>query len=214
MNHKMEEHNSTPEEQKNIEPEMEAPVAEKKKKKKKKKAYSLEEYDGRGVQTLFRTLSRNHYNLLRMVDNKASILLTINSFIVSALMGAAYIQQPGQGEFMEGKGAVLVNFCLVSMLFAVISMLPHRYFGARFAKSDYRGLLYAQNFSTMKLEDFMEEMRTVLKKGDELYDTMIKDLYFLGRSIAMKQGMVILSFIIFLIGMIYMAFVTRLNYGG
>jgi len=36
-----------------------------------KEKEKLNKFDPRGVQTLFRTLSRNHYNLLRMVDGKA-----------------------------------------------------------------------------------------------------------------------------------------------
>ena len=36
-------------------------------------------FDAKTVDTLFRTISRNHYNLLRMIDNKASIILTVNS---------------------------------------------------------------------------------------------------------------------------------------
>ena len=38
----------------------------------KVKKDKLNKYDARGVQTLFRTLSRNHYNLLKMVDKEAS----------------------------------------------------------------------------------------------------------------------------------------------
>ena len=50
-------------------------------------------YDSRGVQTLFRTLSRNHYHLLRMVDNKAGIILTMNSIIIFlvGLIGSAFM---------------------------------------------------------------------------------------------------------------------------
>ncbi len=35
-------------------------------------------YDSRGVQTLFRTVFRNHYNLLKMVENKSRIGLSLN----------------------------------------------------------------------------------------------------------------------------------------
>ena len=47
----------------------------------------LHKYDTRGIQTLFRTVSKNHYNLLKMVDNKARIVLTVNSIITSLLFG-------------------------------------------------------------------------------------------------------------------------------
>jgi len=50
------------------------------------KSDKLDKFDARGSQTLFRTLSRNHYNLIKMIDNKASILLTINSIIISIII--------------------------------------------------------------------------------------------------------------------------------
>ena len=76
-------------------PNEDTPLGKKSKKKKSldfdKEKAKLDFFDPRGVQTLFRTLSRNHYNLLRMVDNKASIILTVNSIIISLLFGAAYL---------------------------------------------------------------------------------------------------------------------------
>ena len=56
------------------------------------KQEKLERYDARGVQTLFKTLSRNHYNLLKMVDNKARIVLTVNSNLQLAINDLRTIQ--------------------------------------------------------------------------------------------------------------------------
>ena len=52
-------------------------------KKDKQKSKQNDKLDAKGMDTLFRTISRNHYNLLRMVDNKASIVLTVNSILIS-----------------------------------------------------------------------------------------------------------------------------------
>ena len=98
----------------------------------------LDKYDARGVQTLFRTLLRNHYNLLKMVDSKSSIILTINSIIISLLMGALYVAPETDIEVLEVSTKILINFSMLSMLFALISMLPHRYIGKRFVRSGYK----------------------------------------------------------------------------
>ena len=63
-------------------------------------------YDARGVQTLFKTLSRNHYNLLKMVDNKARIVLTVNSIITSLLLGIRFINT-GTGELNINTGTII-----------------------------------------------------------------------------------------------------------
>jgi hypothetical protein len=41
-----------------------------------------------------------------------------------------------------------------------------------------------------------------MMKGQSIYDEMIADLYFLGKSIARKQRLLYISVIIFLIGLI------------
>ena len=57
--------------------------------------------DARRIDTLFRTVSRNHYTLLRMVDNKASIILTVNSILISLLFGATQLAPDGEIESFE-----------------------------------------------------------------------------------------------------------------
>lgn len=162
----------------------------------------LKKYDARGVQTLFRTLSRNHYNLLKMVDSKARIILTVNSIISSLLLGLLFVV-PGSKGFEIGLGTRILVICsMLSMVFAIFSMLPHRYFGRAFKKSGYKGTLYAVNFTSQSLEEFREEFGRIMEKGQNIYDEMIDDLYFLGKIIARKQRLLLVSTAIFLIGLI------------
>ncbi len=65
----------------------------------------LEKFDIRGIQTLFRTVSRNHYTLLRMIDSKAGIILTINSIVISLAMGSIYIRD----NFSENELEVILK---------------------------------------------------------------------------------------------------------
>ena len=170
----------------------------------------LNKFDARGVQTLFRTLLRNHYNLLKMVDSKSSIILTINSIIISLLMGALYVAPDTQIEVLEVSTKILINFSMLSMLFALISMLPHRYIGKRFDRSGYKGSLYAANFSTQSLEEFQTEIVRIMQNGKSLYDEMTKDLYFLGKVISYKQRMLWLSVLVFLAGILTVLVTTSL----
>lgn len=165
-------------------------------------------FDPRGTQTLFRTLSRNHYNLLKMVDNKASIILTINSIIISLIMGAMYVAPETEKMAIMTGAKILRIFSMLSMIFAVISMLPHRYLGKKFKDSGYKGTLYADNFATKSIEDFRKEFERIMSSGEQVYDEMINDLYFLGVVISRKQRMIWFSTIIFLIGLIATAIVS------
>lgn len=167
-----------------------------------KRKNKLEKYDARGVQTLFRTLSKNHYNLLKMVDNKARIILTVNSIISSLLLGVLFVK-PGKKGFEIGLGIQILVVCsMLSMVFAIFSMLPHKYFGRDFKKSGYKGTLYAVNFTSQSLQEFKEEFDRIMEKGQNIYDEMIDDIYFLGKIIARKQRLLLLSTAVFIIGLI------------
>tara|TARA_R110000744_G_scaffold102765_1_gene197412 strand:- start:139 stop:711 length:573 start_codon:yes stop_codon:yes gene_type:complete len=159
-------------------------------------------YDARGVQTLFRTLSRNHYNLLKMADNKARIVLTVNSIITSLLLGIRFIDAGTRGININTGTKILVISSMLSMIFALICILPHRYFGKKYRKSGYKGSLYAENFSSLSLDEFKQEFERIMLSGQSVYDEMVTDLYFLGKIISMKQKLVTISVGIFLLGLI------------
>ena len=60
----------------------------------------------RGVETMFRNASRANYQLIAFADNKASIMITVNGFILSVLMaslGNTYNQ-----DSMVGIAIVLI----------------------------------------------------------------------------------------------------------
>ncbi len=175
---------------------------DKKKDKKKSERDKLEDYDPRGVQTLFRTLSRNHYNLLRQIDQKASVILTINSIIISLVLGLLYIAPDARQIEVLTEVRLMTAFCMVSMVLALFSMLPHRYMGRKYRDSSYNGILYAGNYSTKTLQEYRREMHRVMDNGKGLYDEMIDDLYFLGVFLDRKQRIVWFSVIIFIVGLI------------
>jgi hypothetical protein len=171
----------------------------------------LHKYDTRGIQTLFRTVSKNHYNLLKMVDNKARIVLTVNSIITSLLFGIQILNWEAQITEHSISLKILVICSMLSMVFAIASMLPHRYIGKSFRKSGYKGTLYAENFSNQTLTEFKEEFDRIMSTGKTVYDELITDLYFLGKTITIKQRILLFSVIIFMLGLISTIAITLLN---
>ncbi|MGV7106941.1 MULTISPECIES: Pycsar system effector family protein [unclassified Flavobacterium] len=162
----------------------------------------LAKFDTRGVQTLFKTLSRNHYMLLKMIDNKARIILTVNSIITSLLFGIHFITTESKTININIGTKILVISSMLSMIFALISMLPHRYLGKVFQNSGYKGTLYAANFSKQSLSEFKKEIERIMDSGNSVYDEMIYDIYFLGLVITKKQQLLYVSVIVLLIGVL------------
>ncbi len=58
----------------------------------KKKLAKLEPRSERGVETLFRLLSKNQYTLNSMIDTKSNILISINALILSLILGTVMSQ--------------------------------------------------------------------------------------------------------------------------
>ena len=162
----------------------------------------LKKFDTRGVQTLFKTLSRNHYMLLKMIDNKARIILTVNSIITSLLFGIHFITTDSKTININIGTKILVISSMLSMIFALISMLPHRYLGNVFKNSGYKGTLYAANFAKQSLSEFKAEIERIMDSGNAVYNEMIYDIYFLGLVITKKQQLFYVSVIVLLISVL------------
>ena len=167
----------------------------------KDKMDKLEKFDARGLQTLFRTLSRNHYNLIKMIDNKASILLTINSIIISIILGASFMIKDADIDHINSHAIVIFRFSIVSMVIALIAMLPHKYKNTK--ESGHKGSLYAGNYSKLSIEEYRNEMQRIMTNGHSIYNEMIDDLYYLGKAINIKHKLLIASFVVFICGLLF-----------
>lgn len=160
--------------------------------------------DVRGIQTLFRTTSKNHYTLNQMVDRKASIMITVNAIILSLLMSGLLDGRMHNIPIVVPM-TILSTASLFSIIFAVLSITPSRtqgHFNSEDVKNKRSNLLYYGNFRKMKFEDYERGMLDKLNDSDFLYGSMIKDLYYLGKSLAIKYNFIRLSLTIFLVGLI------------
>ncbi|MFK8102024.1 MAG: Pycsar system effector family protein [Saprospiraceae bacterium] len=172
----------------------------------KKNLKSSRGRDDRGIQTLFRTTSKNHYTLSTMIDRKANIMITVNSIIFSLVVGGIIGESRETAQFMEFVPmAVLATSSLVSIVFAVLSIRPEQTHG-KFTENEIRNkkgnLLYFGNFHQMHPDDFEWGMLQLLNDGKYLYTSMIKDLYYLGLTLSKKNKLIRASLNTFIIGFV------------
>ncbi|MDB5252377.1 MAG: hypothetical protein JWP27_1546 [Flaviaesturariibacter sp.] len=158
----------------------------------------------RGVQTIFRITSNNHINLSEMADKKASIMISVNSIIVSLIFSVVL----GRLEYYPHlivPALLLTVVCVSAITFAVLATRPSISTG-RFTEDDIRNkktnLLFFGNFHQMELEEYNWAMGELLRDKDYIYNSMIKDIYFLGVVLARKYRLLRISYNIFMFGMI------------
>jgi hypothetical protein len=169
-----------------------------------KKEISAQKNIERGVQTMFRTTSNNHIELSGMADNKASIMITVNSIILSVAISYLLARVAFYPIFMIATG-ILILTCLISVTFSILATRPSIKSG-KFTEEDIRNkktnLLFFGNFHEMQLTDYQWGMREMIKDKEYLYNTMMMDIYYLGVVLAKKYRYLRISYTVFMVGLI------------
>jgi len=158
----------------------------------------------RGIETMFRTTSGNHIMLSQMADNKANILITINSIILSVVV-SVLIRKLEEDPRLVVPTIMLVTVCLTTIVFAILSTRPNISAG-RFTRDDVKNkktnLLFFGNFHGMNVEDYEWSMKQMMKDADYLYGSLIKDIYYLGKVLGKKYKFLRIAYNIFMFGFV------------
>ncbi len=176
--------------------------------KRQKKSNSDSLINGnRTAELLFKTALRNHISLTQIADNKANIMLSINAlilgFTIPQLLNKKYIA----GDWIFIVIAICIGFtCVVSMVFAALSTQPGKFNGKFDLKDIQAGkgsLFFFGNFFNSSLEDYTAAMKITLSRENNLDDSAILDLYYLGKSLGRKFNLLRLCYTCFLIGFVF-----------
>jgi len=158
----------------------------------------------RGIETMFRTTSVNHINLSQMADNKANILITINSIILSVVV-SVLLRKMEEDPRLVVPTIMLVSVCLTTIVFAILATRPNVSSG-RFTRDDIKNkktnLLFFGNFHGMNVEDYEWSMKQMMKDADYLYGSLIKDIYYLGKVLGKKYKFLRIAYNIFMFGFV------------
>ena len=158
----------------------------------------------RGVQTMFRTTSNNHIELSGMADNKAHIMITVNSIILSFTVTYLMPRVAYDTELLVAS-SILALTCLISITLSILATRPSINSG-RFTEEDIRNkktnLLFFGNFHRMQLNDYQWGVNQMIKDKEYLYNTMMMDIYYLGVVLAKKYRYLRIAYTVFMIGII------------
>ncbi len=170
----------------------------------KKKLQKAEGRPERGIETMFRLTSKNHLDLSGMADSKANIMISVNSIIISILLGGL-MQKLDTNPHLIVPTLILLVVNLVSIVYSIISIRPTVTPGL-FTREDIENhrtnLLFFGNFHKMNREDYHWGMNQLMSNADYLYSSLIDDIYFLGVVLAKKYKYLRYSYNIFMIGIV------------
>ena len=203
-------------------------------KKKKNKAEDLSAPDllgtNKGVETMFRNAVRSEMELLALAATKANIMISLNGFIVSALMISGAFIFSSSPEFLIPASTFMIT-AAASIVFALLSASPERIGKMQAARTWFKDfvrgrsklrdlktrlsstetrffggsqpniLIYEDRVKLQK-NQYWEMMQEIMGDRKQIYEKMSDHLYWLGLLADKQFKYINLSYAVFRWGLL------------
>ncbi|MEH6765645.1 MAG: Pycsar system effector family protein [Aequorivita antarctica] len=184
--------------------------------KAKEEARSNSKKTGRGVETMFRVTLKNHIELSAIADTKANILLSVNAIIISvALSNLVPKLDSVSNSFLVWPTLILMLFSVTSVVLSVLSTRPNISnvtVTKDMIKNKQTNILFFGNFHKMGLKDFEWGIDYLMENQDVLYNSLTKDLYYLGLVLERKYRLLRITYTVFMFGIVISALAFGISY--
>jgi predicted metal-dependent HD superfamily phosphohydrolase len=178
-------------------------VKEKGKEKDKEKGKKNDATD-RTIETMFKTTSVNSQRLSSQADTKAHIMISVNSIIISVLLGVV-VRKIDEYPHLTVPVLLILLVSLVTIIFSILATRPNikkRHFTEDDVKENKINMLFFGNFFTMDFERYSNSMLQMMGEKDNLYISMLRNIYEQGIVLAHKYKMLKISYNVFMYGLI------------
>ncbi|MES2794518.1 MAG: Pycsar system effector family protein, partial [Bacteroidota bacterium] len=163
------------------------PIQVKTKKKKKKKG-------GRSTETMFRTMLTNLVRLSNMADQKAGLMISVNSIIVSLVVSFLFNRLTESRELLLPTFLLLL-ICLVTIIYSILATRP----SVDKNIVNEADLLFFGHFGSFSLEDYVKSMRELVSDEYNLQNKMIGNIYAQGRVLEKKYQYLKIAYTVFMV---------------
>ncbi|MGH1364631.1 MAG: Pycsar system effector family protein [Calditrichia bacterium] len=181
-------------------------------KKLKKKLSKYEGMPEKGIETWFRVTSRNLYTRRQIVDTKSNILVTVNSIIISVILGSLYSRLDTDPHLLWAIGPMILTN-LISMAYAIFATRPTVEKGAFTKEQVEQGqarLMTFDDFYKMSESDYEWAVDRMMQKREFLYSTIKKDIHHLGLDLSRRYKYIRTAYDVFLAGLVFSVFMFGL----
>lgn len=163
--------------------------------------------EGKGQETLFRVAYRNQIALVQIADNKANLIISINTMIISSIIAVS-----GYGivadRFQYDKSSIIVPIalillsCLTSAIFAIQAAKPKLINPGSMDDKGKSSLIFFGVIAQYSQDEYLQRMKSLLASETDVYETMSIDLYNQGVILARKYKLINTAYRIFMFGFI------------
>ena len=178
-------------------------------KKKKEKILNIEK--SKNAQVMFKTALRNHMSLTSIADSKSSMMLSVNTMILSVGL-PLLLSNLSSNPLYWIPIAMLAATTVLSITFATLATRPIKTPGfttpAQFEKKR-TNLFFFGNYFKMSYDQYDEGMDMTIKDNDMMEEAIKLDLFYVGKSLGKKYTYLRICYNIFMYGII----ITVLTFG-
>ena len=163
---------------------------------------------GGGKETLYRVTIRSQIRLIGIMDSKANLIISMNTFLITGMLGFLtgslfYFDATREMTFIDRiPFMVLLLFSIVAMTYAILSTrtdLSIRKFRAKDSPIQFT----LSHQKKTPLNDYLNYMEEVLSSNEMIYENLNLALYFLARVVSRKSHFLNISYTMFLLGLIF-----------
>lgn len=155
----------------------------------------------RSTETFFRNTLRSNLELTSLADTKASILISVNGFILTVIMTVFGFNSALENLLYPFVSVILTS--AVSIFLAVMAILP-RYKQEIVPKKhfdSYDSVLFFQDISSMPPDAYIAKAKKILKNNDKTHTHILQHLHILGSELQIKYLWLRRAYMAFIIGL-------------
>ena len=166
----------------------------KKEKKKKKKA-------SKGVETMFRTTLGNHLRLSEMADQKANLMITINTLLISITI-SSFIRPVAGADGLLVPEILLLIVSLVTVVISIFATKPSFSLRKHVMPRIHPpiDLLCFGDYTQLSAAEYREQLRLLIANEEGLYNSLIDNIYAQGLVLSKKYRLLTVAYNFFMIG--------------
>jgi predicted metal-dependent HD superfamily phosphohydrolase len=162
------------------------------------------EKPSKGIETMFRIAVTNHQRLSDMADKKANIMISVNSIIISVVIGLV-MRKLESTHALIPPTLMLLTGCVTAVVFSILATrpkIPPGYFTQQQMDEKTANLLFFGNFYKMDYDHYYSGMQQLMSDGEFLYASLIRDIHSQGRVLGHKYKLLRVSYTVFMFTLI------------
>lgn len=154
--------------------------------------------------TLYRVTMQNQLRSIGIVDQKANIIVGINTILISIIIAVLSMESNyGAFEFLAQLDlnlplSILLVCCFISGIMALFVVRPSPKLWQKQSPSQ----LFFKDYRNFSLDSFYDKMDDIMDSDESVYKTLNTDMYLFGRTVFRKYRLLGLAYLIFLLGFV------------